>query len=106
MSERVENDLESLGIKSPCVRVGHPVYSLFGESMPRAHAREQLGISQDIPVALFFGFIRQYKGLHVLLDSMADVIDRLPAIQLIVAGESYEDASVYTDQVKANQIVK
>ena len=76
MSESVEKDLEKLKINASRVRVGHPVYSLFGDSVPRHIAREKLGVSQDAHVALFFGFIRQYKGLHVLLDSMPEVIRR------------------------------
>ena len=104
MSESVEKDLEHLGIKSPQKRVGHPVYSLFGEPVPRAEAREHLGIPQGIPVALFFGFIRRYKGLHVLLESLPEVIARQPDLRLVVAGESYEDASVYIDQIKAKQM--
>ena len=95
MSKSVEKDLDKLGIKSQRVRVGHPVYSLFGDPIPRAEARTQLGVPPNAPVALFFGFIRHYKGLHVLLESMPSVVESMPDIRLIVAGESYEDEEIY-----------
>ena len=104
MSQSVENDLEKLGVKSPRSRVGHPVYSLFGEAIPRAEARKQLGLPLEAPIALFFGFIRHYKGLHVLLDSMPAVIQHVPGIRLIVAGESYDDESKYRTQIEVNNI--
>jgi D-inositol-3-phosphate glycosyltransferase len=100
MSESVERDLRSLGIEGPVFRIAHPVYDHFGEAVPRAAARATLGLPPDAPVLLFFGFIRRYKGLHVLLESLSTVRERLPAVRLVVAGEFYED------EAKSRQFVE
>ena len=91
MSESVRRDLQNLGVEAPVRRVRHPVYEHFGEARPRAEARAALGLPTDAPVLLFFGFVRRYKGLHVLLDAMPRVLARLPEARLVVAGEFYDD---------------
>ena len=94
MSDQVRRDVESLELGVPMRQVAHPVYDVFGEAVPKAEARGALGLPMDVPVLLFFGFIRRYKGLHVLLDAMARVRERLPEAQLVVAGEFYADEAV------------
>jgi glycosyltransferase involved in cell wall biosynthesis len=71
----------------------HPIYDVFrrGE-MSREQARQQLGI--DGPMLLFFGYIRPYKGLPILLEAFARVLTRLPA-RLFIVGEFYEDKAPY-----------
>lgn len=91
MSEKVRGDLGRLGLTAPVRTVAHPVYTNFGDPTPRAEARDRLGLPPDTPVFLFFGFIRRYKGLHVLLDAMRDVRARVPEARLVVAGEFYAD---------------
>ncbi|MDZ4700347.1 MAG: glycosyltransferase [Rhodothermales bacterium] len=90
MSAAVERDVRALGASAPIERIEHPTYDLFGAALPTAEARRHLGLSLDAPVLLFFGFIRKYKGLDVLLASMPAVLERLPDVCLVVAGESYE----------------
>jgi glycosyltransferase involved in cell wall biosynthesis len=77
--------------------VPHPVYSLFGEAIDRRAAREQLGIRSD-RVLLFFGYVRKYKGLHVLLEALALVPESL-GVELLVAGEFYEDQGPYRELI-------
>lgn len=91
MSEQVEVDIRRLGVAVPLVTVPHPVYDGFGDAIPRADARARLGLPPDAPVFLFFGFIRRYKGLDVLLDAWAEVVQRVPEARLVVAGEFYAD---------------
>jgi D-inositol-3-phosphate glycosyltransferase len=95
MSDSVEQDVRSLGVQTPLIRVAHPIYDLFGAAPPSDEARSLFGLLQDEPVLLFFGFIRRYKGLHVLLEAMPQVVKALPGVRLIVAGEFYEDAAPY-----------
>ena len=104
MSESVSKDIKQLGVSLPQKMTGHPVYSFFGEPVHKAEARKTLALSLDVPVILFFGFIRRYKGLHVLLDSMAEVAKQLPDIQLLVAGECYEDEAAYVKKISDNHL--
>ena len=64
-------------------------YDIFGEPRDGAAARSALGLPERGPVLLFFGFIRRYKGLHVLLEAMPGIRERLPGARLVVAGEFY-----------------
>lgn len=104
MSDAVEKDLATLGIHERIARVPHPIYNIFGPSVPRDDARRDLGLSDESPVLLFFGFIRRYKGLHVLLESMPRVIERLPGVRLVVAGEFYEDDAPYREIVRKHHL--
>ncbi len=69
----------------------HPIYDIYGEKMDLSEARKALGIPQQAQVVLFFGFIRKYKGLDLLLVAMSE----LPDTVAIIAGECYEDWSFY-----------
>jgi glycosyltransferase involved in cell wall biosynthesis len=91
MSDQVRGDVEALVPGVPLRQIPHPVYDVFGEAMPKAQARAALGLPPAAPVLLFFGFIRRYKGLHVLLDAMPRVLETLPDARLVVAGEFYAD---------------
>lgn len=109
MSEKVLNDLRTVESGKPARFVPHPLYDNFGEKIGKTEAREKLGISSGDRIVLFFGFIRKYKGLDILLDAMKIVKERtslqkIPAVKLLVAGEFYEDAQPYLQQVKDNGI--
>lgn len=91
LSEEVERDLRTLGVTAPVRRIHHPIYDHFGDPVDRLDARRALGLDPERPTVLFFGYVRAYKGLDVLLDALARVGDDVPALQLVVAGEFYED---------------
>ena len=101
MSDQVRDDVEALGLEAPVEQVAHPVYSGFGDPAPSADARAALGLPADVPLFLFFGFIRRYKGLHVLLDAWAEVRRRVPEAELVVAGEFYADEATLRAQAAA-----
>lgn len=101
MSKAVGEDVRSLGIQVAQRFVPHPIYNIFGASMPMLEARRQLGLPEKIPLLLFFGFIRRYKGLHVLLEAMPAVVAALPLAKLVVAGEFYGDEAAYRAQIEA-----
>lgn len=93
LSKEVKNDILQLTDK-PVAETPHPVYDSFGDPVPTAEARQRLHWHQDKIYLLFFGFIRAYKGLDLLLEAMAD--PRIPAnVHLVVAGEFYEDQQKY-----------
>lgn len=100
LSEEVERDLRTLGNRSPIRRIHLPVFDHFGEAIDRTEARRRLGLDPDRPMILFFGYVRAYKGLDILLDALARVHGDLPSLQLIVAGEFYEDEEATREQIR------
>jgi glycosyltransferase involved in cell wall biosynthesis len=100
MSDAVRERLDGMRRPDASVRqIEHPVYERFGEPVARADARQALGLPGEDPVALFFGFVREYKGLHVLLEAMPAILDAVPDLHLVVAGEPYEDADRYRQTI-------
>lgn len=100
-STTVRDDLLALKPNARYVQVPHPVHQMFECSLTQAQARARLGLAADAPVLLHFGYVRAYKGLHVLLDTMPRVRDALPSACLIVAGEFYVDRRPYEQQIAA-----
>lgn len=96
MCSEVENDLLSFGIRKPHIIMNHPLYSHFGEKLPRAEAERKLGLIPGKRNILFFGLIRQYKGLDILLDAFKGLDD---SYQLIIAGEPYGSLNPYLKQI-------
>lgn len=93
MSDAVERDLDSLSPGAPRRRVPHPFYAQFDcGRWTRETARRELGLTGD--VALFFGYVRDYKGLDTLLEAWPRVRQRR-AVTLVVAGEFYEKPERY-----------
>lgn len=103
MSKIVLNDLRKFTPK-PASLVPHPLYDQFGEKITRSLSREHLQLPAKDKLLLFFGLIRRYKGLDLLLEAMADSRIRQGQIKLVVAGEFYEDASVYRGLIEKNKL--
>lgn len=99
MSEKVLADLHQFAKGKPAQFVPHPLYDNFGEKISKEEAREKLNICEKDKVILFFGFIRKYKGLDILLSAMKLLKQNSPAqsIKLLIAGEFYEDAKNYQE---------
>jgi glycosyltransferase involved in cell wall biosynthesis len=98
MSRTVRDDILLLAPKIPYILKAHPLYDHFGAPVPAAQAKKQLGLEADRKTLLFFGFIRDYKGLDLLLEAFADLGD---TYQLVVAGESYGSFEKYDKQIRA-----
>ena len=103
MSEKVLNDLRRFTNK-PAQLVQHPLYDNFGEPVTKTEARKHLGLDEKDRLILFFGFIRQYKGLDLLLKAMADTRIKKENIKLVVAGEFYEDDKAYLQLIRDNNL--
>jgi glycosyltransferase involved in cell wall biosynthesis len=99
MSKKVLQDLRLFEKTKPAEYVQHPLYDNFGESLSLQEARSHLGLPQQDKIILFFGFIRHYKGLDILLEAMALLKDT--DIKLMVAGEFYEDEAPYLEKIKS-----
>ncbi len=104
MSEKVLKDLKIFTNTKTARQVAHPLYDNFGERIDKTEARNKLGIDKDLSIVLFFGFIRKYKGLDILLDTIKIIKEQhatIPPVKFLIAGEFYEDRAPYEKQIAA-----
>lgn len=92
MSEQVRKDLLALRPGAPHILLPHPLYTHFGPRMPREEAARELGVDPSRKTLLFFGLIREYKGLDILLEAFRDLPEDY---QLVIAGEPYGSFDKY-----------
>ena len=102
MSRSVLTDVDLFDPKhsKPRAFCPHPLYDHYGATMTPAEARHVIGLREEGRYVLFFGFIRDYKGLDLLLDAMADPRLEEMNVKLIVAGEFYGDPKPYHEQLR------
>jgi glycosyltransferase involved in cell wall biosynthesis len=98
MSEKVKNDVKLFSHK-PTLVSPHPIFDHFGSTIPTLQARTQLGLGENDKIILFFGYIRKYKGLDLLIQAMKDIRIQQLGIRLLVVGEFYDTAQPYIDLV-------
>lgn len=99
MSKEVFREID-IFVRKPVKRfAAHPVYDHYGEIIPRQEALPKLNLSPDYRYLLFFGFIREYKGLDLLLEAMNDNRLREKPVKLIIAGEYYGNQEYYNDLI-------
>ena len=103
MSKAVMGDLEKFTSTTHKKYLLHPLYTSFGEKLNKHDARIALGLPEDKQIVLFFGLIRKYKGLDMLLDAFNELKVN-PNIVLVIAGEFYEDKQPYLDLIEKYQI--
>jgi glycosyltransferase involved in cell wall biosynthesis len=78
-----------------------PLFDMFADGrISRVEARERLDLPQDVPVMLFFGIIREYKGLKDVMRVLPEVRERLGNVRLVVAGEFWENKQSYLDMIR------
>ena len=113
MSNAVKNDL--LQYKSVLnrnvIHYPHPVYNIFGHSISKNNAKKNIGISEysiknNDKYILFFGLVREYKGLNLLLDVMASNKIKEMGIKLIIAGEFYDSKKKYITKINSLNLKK
>lgn len=104
MSEKVNEDLKSLKPAALAVIVDHPLYDNFGDIIPKNEARNKLNLDKNEPLILFFGFIRKYKGLNLLIRALANQKLKSTNIKCLIAGEFYEDAEPYLHLIRDLQL--
>jgi glycosyltransferase involved in cell wall biosynthesis len=95
MSRSVGEDIRQFTASKPVSYIPHPIYDNYGALTEREEALQQLGLPQDQRYLLFFGFIRTYKGLDLLLKAMAQPQVKALGVKLIVAGEFYDEETSY-----------
>ena len=105
LSESVVKDIDSLDKQTkPKASYPHPIYDHYGAQMEKNEACQALDLDPEKQYMLFFGLVRAYKGLDLLLDAFGKVKDQLPDLRLIVAGEFYEDEEKYRAQLYFNKL--
>ncbi|MFY0254947.1 glycosyltransferase [Chitinophaga sp. 30R24] len=104
MSQSVLNDLRVFEPHKKASLIPHPIYDNYGALIPKEMARTLLKLAPGKRYILFFGFIRQYKGLDLLLQAMADERLKKLDVHAIVAGEYYEDPAPYQELLAQLQL--
>ena len=99
MSESVQKDCLAFRPKGPVMLNPHPLYDNFGQAVAKDKARQQLNLPQDKTILLFFGFIRDYKGLDLLMKAYKKAYQE--NLLLVVAGEFYNNGAQYSELEKA-----
>ena len=101
LSESVVKDIEKFDKRNCPKRFSpHPIYDHYGELLPREEALQLLNLDPQNRYVLFFGFIRAYKGLDLLLEAFADERLQQSNVKLLVAGEFYGDPEPYLQKIK------
>ena len=106
-SETVKNELESLKKDAKIVKRFHPIYDIYGDRKNKTESKKQLRIKSK-HVILFFGIIREYKGLDVLIESINILKNNLDDFHLLIVGECYENINKYLsliNQFELNHLV-
>ena len=104
MSQTVLDDLKVFRAKIPVKLSPHPLFDNYGLPVGRKEALTALKLDADKSYLLFFGFIRAYKGLDLLIEAFSDNRLRNRNLKLIIAGEFYEDDTLYRNLIKLYHI--
>jgi D-inositol-3-phosphate glycosyltransferase len=99
MSKKVLEDISLFNAKAPRAFSPHPMYETYGAPVPMAEARRAIGVNEGDQIVLFFGLIRQYKGLDLLLEAMGSEEMKRRNVKLLIAGEFYESKESYLKQI-------
>ncbi|MGA1978333.1 MAG: glycosyltransferase [Bacteroidales bacterium] len=100
MSKSVGGDLESFRTSIPVAFNPHPIYDNYGPAIPREAALGKLSLDSGYSYILFFGFIRAYKGLDLLLEAFRDKRMKDHKVKLIIAGEFYDSDAPYKEMIR------
>jgi glycosyltransferase involved in cell wall biosynthesis len=106
LSEKVADEFNELNINKHYLIVHHPLYDHYGELIPREQALKKLKLPEKIIIneneinikyILFFGQVKEYKGLDLLLHALPDTD---PSIHLIIAGDFFQSKDIFIDMIK------
>lgn len=104
MSKSVLEDARTFKKDLPEGFCPHPIFDNYGERLSFETAKEKLKLDVNTHYLLFFGFIRDYKGLDLLLNAFADERLRNYPVKLLVAGEYYSSPEPYLELIKKNKL--
>ena len=99
MSHKVFQDLSVFTTTKNKICTPHPMYETYGEPIDKIEARKKLNLNPNDSIVLFFGLIRKYKGLDLLIEAFADQRIKNKKIKLLIAGEYYEEPAYYQNLI-------
>ena len=100
LSSSVLDDLSKFTKTNNKIFIPHPIYDSFGKIVEKEIAKSKLGLDKDGKYLLFFGFVRKYKGLDIMLEVMSDKRIQDLGIKLIIAGEFYDNQEQYIKKIE------
>ena len=106
LSAAVLDDLSKFTTNTYKKFIAHPIYDVFGGKISKKKALANLELDPTDKHLLFFGFVRKYKGLDLILQAMGDERIKKMGIKLIIAGEFYDDKQEYIDIISDLNITK
>ncbi len=98
LSDSVENEIKATIQNKPVLKLFHPIYDHYGEKLSQEIAKEKMGWSPSTKYLVFFGLVRAYKGLDVLLEGLQYLTSHHD-YKLVIAGEFYQDEVKYRKQI-------
>ena len=104
MSKSVLNDISGFDKEKPRIYHPHPLYDNFGVGISKDEACRRLSLDEKTPYMLFFGFIRDYKGLDLLLEALATSTLSDLNVRLLIAGEFYGNEEKYMDIIRSRKL--
>ena len=106
LSDSVQKEVENFRKDIPVCYTPHPLFDTYGKKLNRNDALSALKLDQNCIYLLFFGFIRNYKGLDILIRAFSDSRLRGKNLKLLVAGEFYENETLYRNLVRESGLEK
>lgn len=104
-SKQDENDLKSIKKNPKYKRTVHPTYNAFKlQNMSKEEGRRLLHIPEDEKVLLFFGFVREYKGLKHLINALPQIVKDTEKVKLLIVGDFAGDKDEYLKLIEKNNV--
>ena len=100
LSKAVSEEARAAMPNIPLLPLFHPIYEPEGDACSKQDARRVLHLAEDAPVLLFFGYVRRYKGLDMLLHAMPEILKKNPALKLVIAGQFFQSPEIYRAMIE------
>jgi len=104
LSKNINNEINDISNSNKKIVLFHPIPKKFGDPIEKQIAKEKIGLKKDYNYLLFFGLIRKYKGLDILIESMCEIIKKRNNVKLLIVGENYESIKKYKELIKKNNL--
>ncbi len=102
LSDVVAKDLEKISHGKKIYHSSLPPFDCYitGGNFSRNKSRQELNLLDKDKVLLFFGYVRKYKGLDILIEAMPEALKHIPELKLLIVGEFYDDVSMYMNHIE------